>query len=54
LEIGGIVYQDVTTEELTGSRIPDNPNDLRMIAFARGIGLVQFTRVNGSVFSLVP
>ncbi len=54
LEIGGVLYQDVITEESLDERFLVDPEQVRTIAIANGFGLVQYTRVNGSVFSLVP
>ncbi len=54
LEIGDVLYQDVITEEILEEQFFQNPDQVRIVAIARGIGLVQYTRVNGSVFSLVP
>lgn len=54
LEIGGVLYQDVITEEILEERFFVDPEQVRIVAIASGFGLVQYTRVNGSVFSRVP
>lgn len=54
LNVGGILYQDVITEEILAEQFLVNPEQVRIVAIASGVGLVQYTRVNGSVFSLVP
>ena len=54
LEIGGVLYQDVITEEILDERFLVDPEQVRIVAIASGFGLVQYTRVNGSVFSRVP
>ncbi len=54
LEIGGSIYQDVITDEIVDEQFLVDPDRVSAIAIASGYGLVQYTRVNGSVFSLVP
>jgi len=53
LQIGELLYQDVITEEILDERFLVDPEQVRTVAIASGYGLVQYTRVNGSVFSLV-
>ncbi len=53
-EIGSILFQDVITEEIIDEQLLENPDQVSAIAIASGFGLVQYTRVNGSVFSRVP
>ncbi len=53
LQIGEVLYQDVITEEILDERFLVNPEQVRTVAIASGYGLVQYTRVNGSVFSRV-
>lgn len=54
LEIGGVLYQEVITEEILDERFLVEPAHVSIVAIANGVGLVQYTRVNGSVFSRVP
>ena len=54
LQIGDVLYQDVITDEILDERFLAEPDQVRSVAIANGFGLVQYTRVNGSVFSLVP
>ena len=54
LEIGGILYKDVITEQILDENSLTNPDQIRAVAIADGFGLVQYERVNGSVFSRVP
>jgi len=53
LQIGEVLYQGVITEEILDERFLVDPQQVRTVAIASGYGLVQYTRVNGSVFSLV-
>ena len=53
LEIGGVLYQDVDTEEILDVRFLEDPEQLRIVTIASVFGLVQHTRVNGSEFSRV-
>lgn len=54
LEIGGLLYLDVITDEILDEQFLVDPDQVKAIAIASGFGLVQYTRLNGSVFSRVP
>ena len=53
LEIGGVLYKDFITDEILGERFLVDPDQVSFVAIASGFGIVQYARVNGSVFSLV-
>lgn len=53
LQIGDVLYQDVITDEILDERFLAIPEQVRSVAIANGFGLVQYTRVNGSVFSRI-
>ncbi len=51
LELGGVLYTNVYIAVREAEQ--ESPEQISAIAIASGFGLVQYTRANGSVFSLV-